>query len=243
MTGRAGVLAAVAAALLALPAACVVPRASVDASGRLEVLGPGPGFSPRTLPADWVIEGRDRVADGQLSVARKEGVPALRVVSGAEGFVIARRIRAILLTTPYLSWAWNMEPQGSGVHPVRLLIGFHGGDPQSLSWGGQPFVWMGSALPPHDRLLSLAWGDSALQRGTLTRPPGRHRHAPSRYTVRGGRENTGTWWLETVDLSQLYARAWPGDDVNRAQVMFIGIAAAGGHKPAAAYLSGIVLSR
>ena len=35
--------------------------------------------------------------------------------------------------------------------------------------------------------------------------------AVARYVVRGGRENLGRWWQESVDLSALYARAWPGD--------------------------------
>ncbi len=240
MTARAGFPAAVGAALLFVVAACVVPRASVGPGGRLEVLGPVPGFLP--LPADWVIEGPEGAAAERLSVVDKAGVRALRVVAGAEGFVIARRVRAGLLATPYLSWSWNMEARGTGVHPVRLLVGFHGGDPESPSWGAQPFVWAGSALPPHDRTLTLAWGHSARHQGTLTRPRAKGR-APSRYTVRGGAGNAGAWWSETVDLAELYARAWPGDDRRRVRVMFIGIAAAASRPAATAHLSRIVLSR
>jgi hypothetical protein len=60
-----------------------------------------------------------------------------------------------------------MDPKPSGVHPVRLVVGFHGGNPKSST----------------------------------------RRQATSRYTARGGRENTGSWWLETVELSDIYRRA------------------------------------
>jgi len=35
------------------------------------------------------------------------------------------------------------------------------------------------------------------------------------YAPRGS-ENTGSWWFETVDLSDIYRRAWPGDDAGQA---------------------------
>ena len=61
--------------------------------------------------------------------------------------------------------------------------------------------------------------------------------------MRGGAGNAGAWWSETVDLAELYARAWPGDDRRRVRVMFIGIAAAASQPAATAHLSRIVLSR
>jgi len=92
----------------------------------------------------------------------------------------------------------------------------------------------------------LVWGDSALARGDLSpagdvASAGPADRAP-RFTVRGGRENTGQWWVETADLADLYTRAWPRDDHRRVRIVFVGIASAA-DGDAGAHLSGIVLSR
>ena len=209
---------------LVLAAACAEPQ---------RVPGPEPDFSAAALPGNWTVAGAV-AAEGRLSVVEKDGVPALKVVNGEGAFAVARRTRAMVLVTPYLSWAWNMDPQGRDAHPVGLLVGFAGGTP------GRPDP-AGAALPPHDRALAIVWGDSALKRGSFEdRARG---GAVPRYTQRGGRENAGSWWLETVDLANLYARAWPGDDVGRAQVVFIAIRASGGGRPVAAHISGILISR
>jgi len=232
-----------ATACLALVAAgCAVPRATVGVDGKLDVLGPLAKFSPEALPGDWVVENDADGLGKHLSVVEKDGVPALEIVSGANDLIVARRTKASLLATPYLSWGWNVEPYGLGYHPVRLIVGFYGGNPESPSWGSQPLRWLRSALPPHDRALAITWGESALQRGSLI-PPRKDADGAYRYTVRGGRENADTWWLETVDLAKVYARAWPGDELDRVQIMFIGIAAVGGRPPATAYISELILSR
>ena len=89
----------------------------------------------------------------------------------------------------------------------------------------------------------IIWGESALQRGSITKPKRtKKKQAASRYTARGGRENTGSWWLETVDLSDIYRRIWPDDSFDRTRITFIGIAAAG-KEPSPAYISGLRLSR
>jgi len=230
--------------LIAGLAGCTVDRAAVTPEGLLNVLGPLPGFSPAKLPGDWALESDGDLTESQLRVVTKDGLPALRVSNGEKAFVIVRRTRAMLLSTPYLSWSWNIDPPSApGFHPVRLIVGFHGGDPASGSWGGQVFKWLGTRLPPHDRAISLTWGESALQRGTLDLSQGATGRTAPRYTVRGGRENAGTWWLENVDLADLYSRAWPADDPSRAQIMFIGIAAPANRPPAPVNISGMVLSR
>lgn len=232
-------LGAIVAAILVLPLAqaCMPPSAAVDVEGKLDVLGPTVEFAAGPS-GDWTAEGT--FGRGQTAVVESEGVPALRIAAGPRAFVLARRTRAYLLATPYLSWAWNVEDQGRGIHPVRLVVGFWGGAPDSASRGGQPFVWLGRRLPRHDRALAIGWADSALQRGNLDTPGSDQTHAPL-YVVRGGRENAGRWWLETVDLSDLYRRLWPGDDPGRAEVAFIGVAAAPG--AAATLVSGLRLSR
>jgi len=225
-------------------AGCAVEQATVAPSGLLEVLGPFPGFSPVELPGDWAIEKDGGLDEIQLQVVTKQGVPSLKVINGEDSFVVVRRTRAMMLASPYLSWSWNIDPPSApGYHPVRLVVGFYGGDPQSPSRGSEPLRWLGSALPAHDRALSLTWGESALQRGDLSSAPDDDRRAAPRYTVRGGRENAGAWWLETVDLSDLYRQSWPNDIQGDTRIVFIGIAAAGGRPPAPAHVSGIILSR
>jgi hypothetical protein len=235
---------AVAAVLLLFASACAeVPRVTpTPFNSRFPVLGPNPSFSLATLPSDWAVEGRSDIAPGQLELTQKDGVPALAVTNGNRGLILVRRIDTSLFVTPYLSWSWLLEYQNHPFHPVQLIIGFHGGTPESRSWGSQPFRWLESKLPPHDRALLLAWGHSALQRGTLAESIPTQ-HSISRYVVRGGRENVDTWWLETLDLMALYRKAWPNDDFNRSRIVFIGLAVEGGRDPSPAYISGIVLSR
>lgn len=228
-------------ALVALSVACAPPPAPDAPSGTMDVLGPVPAFEPNALPLDWVSIGK--IGEGQLSVVVRDGVPAQKVINGEQSFIAVKPARASLLATPYLSWAWNMDPQDKGLHPVRLAIGFLGGPPVTRSLGGI-LAEDGSGLPPHDRAIAIVWGLSALQRGAIEIPKTMgNRQAAARYTARGGRENTGSWWFETVDLSDIYRRAWPGDDAAQVRITFIGIAAAPARKPATAYISGLRLSR
>jgi hypothetical protein len=218
-------------------AACAAPRAGVDIDGKLDVLGPTPELVAAGLPGDWVSQGR--AGPGQARVVERDGVPALRLVPGGDGFIVARRLEATLLMSPYLSWSWNVENHGEGLHPVRLIVGFHGGTRDR-----QPLAWLGSALPPHDRSFAIAWADSALRRGSVLKPEGAEGARAPLYIARGGRENANTWWLETVDLERIYRELWPGDDSTRVRVVFVGLAAAAtpGDAPAA-FVSGIRLSR
>lgn len=234
-------LAMIAAALAAL-GGCMAPRTSVDPRGVLNVLAPA-GFAAELSAGKWVIDGSARAAARHMTVVHRSGVRALRVASGKDRFIAARRIRASLLTTPYLNWSWNVGRHEGATHPIRLVVGFYGGDRKSGSWGSQPLRWLGSALPPHDRILFISWEKSALRRGNLMPATG-GKPARADYTARGGRENTGSWWPETLDLANLYQRAWPEDRLPRVRVMFIGIAAEGGGRaPATSHFSEIRLSR
>ena len=220
----------------ALLAGCSETTATLVApDGKLDVLGPAPNFSTVTLPNDWVAAGSD--AQSRFSVVAHDGIPVLKVTLGEKEAYAVRRVDASLLTTPYLSWAWNVEAHGQGQHPVRLVIGFRGGPSKSAAPRPR---WSGPSLPPHDRLLALIWGDSALNRGTLA--AGDDGAWPT-YTVRGGRENSRTWWLETVDLAQLYTGAWPDDNLSSARLMFIGVAATANPRTVVAHVAGVQLSR
>ncbi|MSO92889.1 MAG: DUF3047 domain-containing protein [Rhodospirillales bacterium] len=215
---------------------CAEETAMVEPDGKLDVLGPAPGFSTQSLPSGWVIAGG--AAQARFSVIEYEGIPVLKVTSGDQEVYAVRRVDASLLTTPYLSWSWNVDAHGQGQHPVRLIVGFRGGQTKS---GASRSRWSGPSLPAHDRILALTWGDSALNRGTLAASDdGR---AWPTYTVRGGRENSRNWWLETVDLAQLYAGAWPEDDPSTARLMFIGVAVVASPKTAVAHVAGVQLSR
>jgi len=234
-------MAAVMAILIGL-SACAVPRATVDPAGRLDILGPGPGFSPAGGSGEWSVVDPGDGSGPQFATVETKGIRSLRVVSGRKPGVLFRHIDAILLVAPYLSWSWDVEPHAGTEHPVRVIVGFYGGNPASGSWGSRPMAWLGSDLPPYDHLLSIGWDASALRRGNLS-PPREDPRAPRHYTERGGEENTGTWQFETVDLADIYRQAWPGDDLSRVKIMFVGIAAVGSEEPAAASFSGLVLSR
>ncbi|MEK7245625.1 MAG: hypothetical protein AAB223_06370 [Pseudomonadota bacterium] len=229
-------------ALLALLAACAAPRAGVDIEGKLDILGPTPDLVAAGLPGDWVSQGR--AGPGQARVVERDGVPALRLIPGGDGFIVARRLDAALLMSPYLSWSWNMENHGDGLHPVRLIVGFHGGHSDSSGRDRAAFPWLGSALPAHDRSFAIAWADSALRRGSVLKPERAEGPRAPLYIVRGGRENANIWWLETVDLERIYRELWPGDDSARARVVFVGLAVTPATFEApAAFVSGIRLSR
>ncbi len=214
----------------------------MDPDGRLTVLAPDPGFSAENMARDWDIAGATGKTGARFEATDRSGVPALRVISGRETSILFRHTKTIVTVSPYLSWAWNMGSYAGSQQPIRLVVGFYGGDPESRSWGSQPFAWTGSDLPPYDRMLTLGWDASALRRGHLGTPRDNPK-APRLYIVRGGVENLGQWHLETVDLAEIYRRAWPGDDIGQARIMFIGIAALGSDSPSVAEISGLVLSR
>ncbi len=227
---------------LILLVGCTKPEAPVDPTGTVEILGPVPGFSPDRPPDDWVVQGR---AGGRLGINSLDGVPALRIGAGADPLLLARRTRAVLLVSPYLSWTWNMEAPTLGFHPVTLIVGFRGGRRESSGWNQSHLMSLTTTLPSHDRALVLTWGGSALQRGSMQPETPQAfagmRPAP-RYVVRGGRENADTWWLDTVDLSALYASTWPADAIGRVRIVFVAIATAA-NADVGAHIAGIRLSR
>ena len=206
--------------------------------GRLAVMGPDRSFSLDAPPRDWMISGGDGSApSSSISSVMRDGVPALELKSGSERVIAVRRVNAMMLATPFLSWSWHLSNHGEGIHPMRLIVGFHGGAPADTQLNSQ-----GDGLPPHDRALALVWGDTALRRGSLSLPPAQKSFQAPIYTVRGGRENTRKWWLEHVDLSDLYAKAWPNDNRARARIAFIGLASAPTRTVVRGHISGILLT-
>ncbi len=243
---RSVVLGAVVAALLA---GCAEPRVLRSAGPRLDLLGPRPEFAlqlgDNPAAAGWALAGE--AGPGTLGVVDREGVPALRIRAGNGNLAMARRTDVPIGIMPFLSWSWLAEVgEPPARHPVRLAVGFKGGRAKPKKGFG-PFGGGAGDLPDHDRVLVLTWEPSALTRGSLFPPPPTAPNLPARYAVRGGSENTGTWWLETVDLADLYRRSWPRDQVSRARIAFIGIVSARQVRDAspgrALYVSGLRLSR
>ena len=237
--------------LICLIGACTVEKADIRPDGTLDVLGPVPGFVKKDgLPGNWVLEGPARAWQENLKAVSHGSIPALKITPGDEQFVVALRTQALMLATPYLSWSWNMETDEGGMHPVRMVVGFEQGKNGSMRWQTRPQDWFQNTLPPHQRAITILWAESALERGSFHLPTGKKgdRTAP-RYIARGGRENTYSWWLETVDLANLYARAWPDEDLSRVRITFIGLAVDKNPTRTAlaptptAYVSGIRLSR
>lgn len=227
--------------LLALTACGSAPPITPDQpspEGRLTIMGAASSFNLDAPPADWIVSGGGREASTAISNVVQDGLSALEIKSGPERIVAVRQIDAMMLATPYLSWKWHLSNHGAGIHPIRLVVGFQGGLPEELESAAQ-----GTNLPHHDRALALIWGDTALRRGSMSLPPPATApfEAPL-YTVRGGRENTRKWWPEAVDLSDLYAKAWPNDNHRKVRITFIGLAAAPTQKVVRGRVSGIFLT-
>ncbi len=216
----------------------------VTPEGRLDVLGPTPEFTIEGLPSDWVLVGRSTA--NNIKINPIEGVPGIGLTSADESLLAVRRVNAMMLATPFLSWAWNMTDHGDGMHPVRIIVGFKNNtiDTKPGFFSLARVGLNNEDLPPHNRALAIVWGDSALGRGSLRLPPvGADTPEAPLYTPRGGRENTNKWWMETVDLSEIYQKAWPDDSARDIAVSFIGIAAAPDRPGHRGRISGIVLSR
>lgn len=224
------------------PAPKKTNRPGPSPEGRLAIMSGGLKFDLNNPPKDWLIATSDETVKANsvfspLTSVIRNGVPTLEVRTGPAQSIAVRRIDAMLMATPYLSWAWNLSDHGVGIHPVRLIVGFKGGGSKQTTFREQK-----DGLPAHDRALTLVWGDTALRRGTLTRPNKNRPFEAAVYTVRGGRENTRKWWRDTVDLSDLYKQAWPNDDRRAIHITFIGIAAAPRVPAVRGRVSGIELS-
>lgn len=214
------------------------PPSMPGPEGQLTIMGNGTALNLDAPPRDWIISGGGEDRASAITSVNRDGVAALEIRSGPERVIVVRQVDAMLLATPFLSWTWNLSNHGAGIHPVRLVVGFKGGAPEDSETTNQ-----GDGLPEHDRAIVLAWGDTALKRGTLSLPPPERPFEAPVYTVRGGRENTRRWWNDAVDLSDLYTKAWPNDNSRHARIAFIGLAAAPSTKPVRGRISNILLMR
>jgi len=235
MRPTSGALAAIMAVMLG---GCVLTQAEVGPEGTLEVFSLATLGAARVLPDDWVIEA-DSSGNARRNVAidTSSGGALLTLRTGAPRFIMARRTKATLLASPYIGWSWRMTAQATVSPDIRMIIGFHGGNPESRSWGSEPLARLGTNLPPFDRAISILWGQSALERGSFsTATP-----IPE-YIARGGAEHFEKWWTDNLDLADLYRKAWPNDRFERTRIMFVGFAV-GAESGAEAQFGDIVLYR
>ena len=231
---------ALAAALTAT--ACQSPPDVAPTGGNLSVLGPSHEFQRALatghLPPDWQIVGD--VPPGAISINEVDGSLGLRIDGGGTSYAILRRTRASLLATPFLSWAWRATPPKRGEHPVRIYVGLRNRPAQTK----QPWWQLGGNERPADRIITIDWAETALARGTIISPT-RDEDGLSRvrYIARGGQEQGGRWWFDTIDLSQIHHQVWPNDDPAKMDVTLIGFAVAQASLPSTMYLASIALAR
>lgn len=221
--------------------ACAKPLmvTAVQPDGSLEILGPGPGFAETFESGQWASSGD--IGPASLVVTEKSGIRAIMLVPDDREFTILRPVDAILLSSSYLGWSWFLETDAMESPDVSIIVGFLSpkGSPEAPSFDDLPEA---AGKTPANRALELRWSVSALQRGNLsTLKPGEE--GLPRYNVRGGRENTGRWWRESVDLARLYKLLWPGEDLARTRIVFVAIQAGSNRMNAPAYFANLHLFR
>lgn len=217
----------------------------IGTGSRIDILTPQTQFYKGRIPAGWVVEGADADdlfnATDQLPsiyMIQKDGRTGVHIQNTNKDFLLARYTQAKLLVSPYLIWDWFVSEYKAEHHPVRILIGFYGGNPESPKQEKSNLIWTGKGLPPYDRLLAIGFEDMALKRGNLY-SMGKVKY----YTPRGGFENTNTWHQEAADLNTLYAKSWPNDHIQNVTINFVGISSQSTSKPGGITFSSIRLSR
>ncbi len=213
-------------------------------SSQIRILDNGSSFKGRKLPPGWVLMGlseKTAFNNNQIPLIRYTHAGSfggLHIQNAAQDFILARYSKARMLAIPYLMWYWRVSEHQGQHHPVRLLVGFYGGAPQSPPLPPEHFVWKGNQLPPFDRLLAIGFDDMALKRGNIY-DMGRVKY----YAQRGGIEQTNIWYQEAVDLSLLYQEAWPNDNRGKVYTTFIGFGAVSSAQGGGISFSNIRLTR
>lgn len=197
---------------------CVLPQAEVGPEGTLEIFSLSSLGRDGRLPADWVIESdSDGNPRRNIGVETASNGVTLAVKASGQRYILARRTKATLLASPYIGWSWRMTAPANTAPDIRLIVGFHGGNPESRS--SEPGARLGTSLPPFDRAIAVLWGQSALERGSFSTAS-----AIPEYVARGGHEHLEKWWTDNLDLADLYRKAWPNDRLERARIVFVGFA-------------------
>ena len=212
----------------------------VDPYRQMLVIGPGQHFDPARLPGDWYVASSGG-KPAKFAAAQKDGILALRLDGDNNGAILGRRLNVPLLNMPFLRWGWYVErpatspapgrtgiKTGTGLNepPVllRVVVGFRDGIAQP--------VRKSNGAPRIDRALSLEWrADETGVRG-----------APGSIVIHAGLRDAGRWIIEAVDLSRLYAEAWPQSAAANAAIAFIAVGAGPARVPVTGYVAEVALS-
>jgi len=210
----------------------------VQPDGSLEIMGPSPHFAETFESGHWIKSGE--INPGMLIVTEQLAQRALLIPAGNQTFTILRPVDANLLSTPYLGWSWLVEHRDGEYQDVSVLIGFHAPPdaPEIASFASLPDA---ADATPANRAIEIRWATSALRRGDLSFPD--TENGLPVYVIRGGRENIGRWWQENADLSALYARLWPGEEIARTRIVFVAINVGPNRKNSPTYIAKLRLFR
>lgn len=159
------------------------------------------------LPAGWVHRRFWTRTPMDMSLAAKDGVPAIRLATRASASMLLRSVDIDLQQYPQLAWRWYIEQPVESTadertregddHPARLFITFRtaAGDARSME---------------------VIWGNKVLKAGDI-----KYLGTFPHYVANGGNANTGKWHAEEIDLLAIYRRFWP--DGAPARVVDIGL--------------------
>lgn len=174
---------------------------SADGSPTVPVMEFVPQMALDPLPAGWWHRTFWTRRAASFSLARKDGIAALRIATDDSASMLVRFVDIDLAEYPILSWQWLVEkPIDSLIdertdegddHPARLFIEFRNAAGER-------------------RALEIIWGNRLLGRGDV-----KSRGSFPHYVANGGNENVGRWLDERIDLLALYRRFWPNDRPGR----------------------------
>lgn len=216
----------------------------VDPYRQILVLGPSPQFNPANLPGNWYVASRGNDAP-HFQAAEKDGVVALRLDADADGSILGRKFRVPLLNMPYLRWGWYLD-SAPAARPtkaeagtessvfIRVVVGFRDPSKDEAAEAEAEETGDSHAPPKIDRALSLEW------RAAESAPPANP--SDGSVVMRAGAREAGKWLIETVDLSRLYASAWPQETSGKAEIVFVAVGMGPTSIPVAGYVAEVVLS-
>lgn len=216
----------------------------VDPYRQILVLGPSPRFDPANLPGNWYVASRGNNAP-RFQATEKDGVVALRLDAGADGSILGRKFRVPLLDMPYLRWGWYLDnapaarptKAEAGVEPsvlIRVVVGFRDPSKDETAEAEAEETGDSHAAPKIDRALSLEW------RAAEGAPPATA--SDGSVVLRAGARDAGKWIIEAVDLSRLYAWAWPQETSGKAEIVFVAVGMGPTSVPVTGYVAEVVLS-
>lgn len=168
----------------------------------LEVVGTDPvavmkfsaDFSPESLSAGWHHRRFLTRAAMDLKVIEKDGMPVVQCHTQGSASMLVRYVDADLEGHPRLEWRWMVEDgidspldertvEGDD-HPIRLFLRF-------VNAAGE------------DNAMEIIWANVHLQRGQW-----KYLGGFPHYVANGGEAELGRWYAESVDLRDLYRKAW-----------------------------------